>query len=73
MYRTVELNPAITATPRNERTVYLNCAPNRYPQAKSGSLSVEYVDPVSRQTKYIVCKSKKAYAAANEFVRSLRK
>lgn len=63
----VQYNDALWSTSASEKTVYNVFAASRVPQAKSGSMHVEYTN-VFGQTQYIVCKNKTQLREASEFL-----
>lgn len=63
----VQYNDALWSTPATEKTVYNTFAASRVPQAKSGSMHVEYTN-VFGQTQYIVCKNRTQLREASEFL-----
>lgn len=67
---TVELNPNIACTGRNERTVYVNSSPNRHPQAKAGAMVVNYTDLFGKP-KAIQCSNRRQLAEAHSFIKQL--
>jgi hypothetical protein len=67
---TVELNPNIAITARNERTVYVNSNPNRHPQAKAGRMVVNYTDLYGKP-RAIQCSNRRQLAEAHSFIKQL--
>ena len=63
----VQYNDAIWSTSATEKTVYNTFAGSKIPQAKSGSMHVEYTN-VFGDTQYIVCKNKTQLREASEFL-----
>jgi hypothetical protein len=63
----VQYNDALWSTPATEKTVYNTFAASKVPQAKSGSMHVEYTN-VFGQTQYIVCKNRTQLREASEFL-----
>lgn len=63
----VQYNDAIWSTSAAEKTVYNSFAASKIPQAKSGSMHVEYTN-VFGHTQYIVCKNKPQLREAAEFL-----